>query len=84
MGRIRVAVVDSHPLFRAGVAHSLTGTGLFDVVGEVSTRDDALRVARDHELGILKPRRVHPRRWLGGAEPSQPDRARFWQGRSVR
>lgn len=53
MGRIRVAVIDDHPLFRAGVAQSLTETGRFDVVAEGSTQDDAVQVVGDHEPDIL-------------------------------
>ena len=53
MGSIRIAIIDDHPLFRAGVTQSLLETGKFDVVAEGSTHEDALRVVEEHEPGIL-------------------------------
>ncbi len=44
---ISVVLVDDHPLFREGVAHTLHMAGDFDVVGEGATADDALRLACD-------------------------------------
>lgn len=44
---IRVVVVDDHPLFREGVAHTLQAEPDIEVVGEGSTADEALRLARD-------------------------------------
>lgn len=41
---LRVAVVDDHPLFRAGVTRTLKELG-FDVVAEGSDTDDAVRIA---------------------------------------
>ncbi len=43
---IRIAVVDPHPLFREGIAYSLGPGDNFDIVGEGSTAEDALRVAQ--------------------------------------
>lgn len=44
--RIRVVVVDDHPLFREGVAHTLRGANFLELVGEGSTADDAVRIAK--------------------------------------
>ncbi|MBL8895028.1 MAG: response regulator transcription factor [Rhizobiales bacterium] len=44
---IRVVVVDDHPLFREGVARSLEESGMFDVVGQGSSADDAVRLAEE-------------------------------------
>ncbi|MFA5949751.1 MAG: response regulator transcription factor [Hyphomicrobium sp.] len=43
----RVAVVDDHPLFRAGVVHTLKMSGQFDVVAEGGSASDAIRIARE-------------------------------------
>lgn len=53
MGGIRIAIIDDHPLFRAGVAQSLLETGRFAVVAQGCTRDDALRVVEEHDPDIL-------------------------------
>jgi two-component system nitrate/nitrite response regulator NarL len=53
MGDIRIAIVDDHPLFRAGVAQSLLETGLFEIVAEGNSHGDALQVVHDHEPDIL-------------------------------
>jgi DNA-binding NarL/FixJ family response regulator len=45
--RIQVAVVDDHPLFREGVANTLSGSPDIEVVGQGDTADDAVRLARD-------------------------------------
>ena len=50
---IRIAVVDDHPLFREGVTRSLTETGAFEVVGEGSSADDAVRIAETEQPHIL-------------------------------
>lgn len=44
--RIRVAVVDDHPIFREGVAHTIRSSPAFEMVGEGACADDALRIAR--------------------------------------
>ena len=43
--RIRVVVVDDHPLLREGVARCLNESEKFTVVGEGANADDALRLA---------------------------------------
>lgn len=45
MTRIRVAVIDDHPLFREGVTRSLSEIDGFEIVAEGSSKDDALRIA---------------------------------------
>ena len=41
---IRLAVIDDHPLFREGVSRCLKDMG-FEIVGQGSSKDDALRIA---------------------------------------
>lgn len=53
MRTISVAVVDDHPLLRAGVVRSLEETGGFKVVAEGSSRDDAERIATELKPDIL-------------------------------
>ena len=43
---IRVAVIDDHPLFREGVAHTIQRSGTLEVIGEGATADDAVRIAK--------------------------------------
>jgi DNA-binding NarL/FixJ family response regulator len=42
-----VAIVDDHPLFREGVANTLANSPEIEVVGQGSTAEDAVRLARD-------------------------------------
>ena len=44
---IRILVTDDHPLFREGVVHSLASEADFEVVGQASSGEEALRMARD-------------------------------------
>jgi DNA-binding NarL/FixJ family response regulator len=44
---IQVAVVDDHPLFREGVANTLAGSPDIEVVGQGSSAEDAVYLARD-------------------------------------
>jgi DNA-binding NarL/FixJ family response regulator len=46
-GRIQVAIVDDHPLFREGVANTLASCPDIDVVGQGSSAEDAVNLARD-------------------------------------
>ncbi len=45
--RIRIAVVDDHPLFRDGVASILRAKSDMEIIGEGNTAQDALKLARD-------------------------------------
>jgi DNA-binding NarL/FixJ family response regulator len=49
---LRVAVIDDHPLFRAGVASTLRELGI-DVVAEGASAEDAVAVARSHCLDVM-------------------------------
>ncbi len=51
--RIRVAVVDDHPLFREGVANTLSASPNIEVVGQGETAEDAIRLAGDLLPDIL-------------------------------
>lgn len=50
---ITLAVVDDHPLFREGVIRSLTEMDGFSIVGEGSSKEDALRIAVQQRPDIL-------------------------------
>jgi DNA-binding NarL/FixJ family response regulator len=45
-GKVRVLIVDDHPLLRQGVAASLEEAGGFEIVGQGGSADDAERLAR--------------------------------------
>jgi DNA-binding NarL/FixJ family response regulator len=45
--KIRVAVVDDHPLFREGVVYTLRAEPEMEVVGQGENAEEALRLARD-------------------------------------
>jgi two-component system response regulator DegU len=47
MGKIRIVVVDDHPLFRQGVIDSFSLEPDFDVVGQADTGEKALDVIRE-------------------------------------
>ena len=42
---IRAVIVDDHPLFREGVAHTLQAEPDVEVVGQGASAQDALRLA---------------------------------------
>jgi DNA-binding NarL/FixJ family response regulator len=46
--RIRIVLVDDHPLLREGVATTLGADPEFDVVAQGGSADEALQLARDH------------------------------------
>lgn len=50
---ISLGVIDDHPLFREGVIRSLTEMDEFNIVGEGSSKEDALRIAMEHRPDIL-------------------------------
>lgn len=51
--RLRVAIIDDHPLFREGVAYTLRSARGLDVVGEGGSADDAVRIARQQAPDIV-------------------------------
>jgi DNA-binding NarL/FixJ family response regulator len=51
--RLRVAIIDDHPLFREGVAYTLRSSRVLDVVGEGGSADDAVRIARQQSPDIV-------------------------------
>jgi len=51
--RIRIAVVDDHPMFRDGVIHVLRTSKLFDVVGEGSCATDAVNLAKTQHPEVM-------------------------------
>jgi len=53
MEEISIAVVDDHPLFREGVMRILSEVEGFKIVGEGSTKDDALRICTTLKPDIL-------------------------------
>lgn len=52
-GPISLAVVDDHPLFRAGVIQSLRLDDDIDVIGEGASKADAVALARSGETSIM-------------------------------
>ncbi len=52
-GKLRVAVIDAQPLFRAGVACALRSYETVELVAEGECAADALRIADKHPLDIL-------------------------------
>jgi len=50
---ISLAVIDDHPLFREGVIRSLAEIDGFAIVGEGSTKDDAIRISEDERPDVL-------------------------------
>ena len=53
MQNISVAIIDDHPLFRDGVACSLSESGIFSVLAQGGSSDEAIRIARDTRPDIL-------------------------------
>jgi two-component system, NarL family, nitrate/nitrite response regulator NarL len=52
-GSVRIAVVDSHSLFRSGVIHTLASVSDYTVVAEGASQEDASRIAAQHAPDIL-------------------------------
>ena len=46
--RISIIVVDDHPLFREGVVTTLMESGIFEVVDQASSKDEAVLKAQKH------------------------------------
>ena len=53
IARIRIAVIDQHPLFREGVSHSLKSDPEIEVIAEGESAGDALRIATEHLPDVL-------------------------------
>ncbi len=51
--RMRVVVADDHPMFRAGVVATLKSAGTFEVVGEASSADEAVKVVKDRQPDVV-------------------------------
>lgn len=51
--RIRVAVVDDHPLFRDGVTHTFRNSEALDLVAMGASHEDAVRIVRDDKPDVL-------------------------------
>jgi two-component system, NarL family, nitrate/nitrite response regulator NarL len=51
--RIRVAIIEDHPLFREGVAHTIRSSQYLDVVAEGACADDAVRIAKNESPDIV-------------------------------
>ena len=51
--RIRIAVIDDHPLFREGVVNTFRNTPDMTVVGEGATAEDAIRIGKSGAADII-------------------------------
>jgi two-component system, NarL family, nitrate/nitrite response regulator NarL len=51
--KIRVGVVDDHPLYRDGVIYTLAAQPDIEVVGQGASADDAIRIAIENEPDVL-------------------------------
>lgn len=50
---IRIVVVDDHPLYRDGIAHTLSTDPGFEVVANGASKDDAVELAQSHLPDIV-------------------------------
>jgi two-component system nitrate/nitrite response regulator NarL len=51
--KIRIGVVDDHPLYRDGVVSALEAEADIEIVGQGETATDAIQMAHDHAPDIL-------------------------------
>lgn len=51
--RIRVAIVDDHPIFREGVAFTIRSSRAFEIVAEGASADDAIRIAKEQLPDVI-------------------------------
>jgi two-component system, NarL family, nitrate/nitrite response regulator NarL len=53
MERIRIAVIDDHPLYREGVIHTLMAQDDMAIVEQGASADDAIRIARERRPDVI-------------------------------
>jgi two-component system nitrate/nitrite response regulator NarL len=51
--RLQIAIVDDHPLFREGVAHTLSMQPDFEIVGQGESAAEAIRIAAEHMPDVM-------------------------------
>lgn len=51
--KIRIAVIDDHPIFRDGVVYTLKASKVFEVVGEGGNISDAVRIAEEKQPAVM-------------------------------
>jgi len=51
--KIRVGVVDDHPLYRDGVVFTLAAQPDIEIVGQGASAADAIRIAQEHEPNVI-------------------------------
>ena len=51
--KLRIGIVDDHPLYREGVATTLRGEASFDVVGTGANGVEAVRIATEHRPDLM-------------------------------
>jgi DNA-binding NarL/FixJ family response regulator len=51
--RVRIAIIDDHPMFRAGLATSLRRAGDIEIVSVGATADDAVQAAATGKVDVL-------------------------------
>ena len=51
--KFKVAIIDDHPLMREGIAATFASAGGFTVVGQGSSADDAVQIAKDKRPDLL-------------------------------
>ena len=56
LDRIRVMVVDDHPIMRNGLRDTLEASGRFEVVGQVEDGEEAVAMRRAVDLGTIQCR----------------------------
>jgi two-component system nitrate/nitrite response regulator NarL len=50
---INIAIIDDHPLYRDGVAQTLSRTRRFAIVAQGGSNQDAIRIAHDHQPDVI-------------------------------
>ena len=61
-GRIRVMIVDDHPIMRNGLRDALEESGIFDVVGLAGDGEEALKTANELEPDVIVMDVIMPRK----------------------